>query len=74
MSAATARQPSYWFLAQPLTGRLWRVDVRSGRVFMFEGDENLCWQEIERELFKRQVKAHEIIDLNACREVLLCGS
>jgi len=67
------KPPRYWFLAQPLTGRLWRIDARSARVFAFEWAEKRQWREIEREAFERQAREHDVVDLSNCKEVPLCG-
>ena len=73
-AAAPAKPPHYWLLAQPLTGRLWRIDARSGRVFRFTWHEmRRAWQEIERALFADQAREHPVFDLCDCPEVPLCG-
>jgi hypothetical protein len=65
------RGHDFWFLLQPTTGRLWRMDARSSRVWLFDRGE--VWREIRREQFCAQVEEHAVIDLAACPEVPLCA-
>jgi hypothetical protein len=65
---------AYWFLSQPTTGRLWRIQTHDGRVWIMDWQQPLVWLvwvEISRDRFARQAKEHEVIDLHSCPEVSL---
>lgn len=61
----------YWFLSQPATGCLWRIQTHDGRVWVLDWQPPLRWVEIPRDRFACQARDYDVIDLHSCPEVAL---
>ena len=79
MSAAAPTRapapPRRLFIAQPLTGKLWRLDPIAARVFLFQWQDKRRWieqeQEQEPETFAREAQGHSLVSLQTCPEIPL---